>query len=232
MIYATAARGFRSGGFNPPSPDFPEIYSPERTTGVELGAKTSAFGNRITFNIAGFFTEYDNQHVFILKLANQGIVNIAKSEILGFEAELKARPVTGLQLAASLGLLDTKIKNFDSSALYRGNQIPLTYGWSYALSGQYKVPIGQWSLTPRVEYTARGDNFWHVDNDDKQEDLHLVDIRLTAEFGDISVYGYANNVFDKKYTEEFFAQQFSGLFSDIRYPGTPRRYGVGATIRF
>lgn len=43
---------------------------------------------------------------------------------------------------------------------------------------------------------------------------------------------WAENLFDKAYTEEFFANEFLGLFGDIRYPGTPRRYGLTVGFRF
>lgn len=232
MAYVTIARGYRSGGFNPPSASIPSTYKPETTTNYEIGAKTSWFDDALIVNASAFLTQYADQQVYLLKLGNQGIINIDETKILGFELETQVRPTERLQLSASLGLLDTEIENFDGSALYRGNKVPLAYGWSYTLSGQYSVPFENWTLVSRLEYTARGDNYWHIDNEDKQKSVHLVDARISAEFDNITLSAFAENLFNKKYTEEFFGEQFSALFSDLRYPGTPRRYGVSASFKF
>ena len=92
--------------------------------------------------------------------------------------------------------------------------------------------VARWALVSRIEYTGKGDNYWHIDNDDKQSAVHLVDARVSAEFQNVTLSAFAENLFDENYTEEFFAQQFSALMSDIRYPGTPRRYGLSAMLRF
>lgn len=232
LLYATVARGFRSGGFNPPTNDFPAIYEPETTTNYEAGLKTRWFDRRLTLNLAAFRIDYSDQQVFILKLANQGVVNIAQTRITGFEIEASGRLSNRLQLNASLGLIDSEITDFDGTGLYRGNQVPLTYGWSYAIGAQYRLPLGRSALTFRVDYSGRGDNYWHIDNDDRQNAVHLVNVRASLERGPVTLSVFAENLLDRGYTEEFFARQFSNLFSDIRFPGTPRRIGVSATFRF
>lgn len=233
MVYGTIARGFRSGGFNPPTGVFPAIYRPETADSIEIGSKNSFFGRALTLNLAGFYTRYKNQQVFILNVADQGIVNIAKTDIFGLEAEATLRPAEGLELFASLGLIDSKVKNFDGTALYRGNKVPLTYGWSYNLGAQYRHPLGDAvSLIGRIDYSGKGDNYWHIDNADKQDDVHLVNARLTLDMGRYTVAAFVENLFDVAYTEEFFAKNFSAGFTDIRYPGLPRRYGVTAGFKF
>ncbi len=232
MVYATAARGFRSGGFNSPSGTFPEVYKPETTTNYEVGTKNSLLDRRLTLNASAFYIEYKDQQVFLLRVAEQGIINIADTKILGFEAEMQARPTDRLELGASLGLIDSEIKNFDGTDTFRGNKVPLTYKWSYVLSGQYTVPLGDAALAARLEYSGKGGNYWHVDNRAKQDDVHLVDARLTWTRDRLSVAGFVDNLFDVEYTEEFFAKEFSAGFTDIRYPGMPRRYGVNVTYKF
>lgn len=233
MVYGTIARGFRSGGFNPPTDVFPAVYRPETADSIEIGSKNSFFGRALTLNLAGFYTRYKNQQVFVLNVADQGVVNIAKTDILGLEAEAVLRPAEGLELFASLGLIDSKIKNFNGTALYRGNKVPLTYGWSYNLGAQYRHALSDTaSLTGRIDYSGKGNNYWHIDNVDKQDDVHLVNARLTLDMGRYTVAAFVENLFDVAYTEEFFAKTFSAGLTDIRYPGTPRRYGVTASLKF
>lgn len=180
-----------------------------------------------------FYTNFKNQQVFILNVADQGIVNVAKTRIYGFEADAVARPLDGLELSGSLGLINSKVKDFDGSDRYIGNKVPLTYGWSYALGVQYGQPISSTAtLTGRVDYNAKGDNYWHIDNLAKQNDLHLVNARMTLAIEQFSLAVFAQNLFNKKYTEEYFSKAFSAGFTDIRYPGAPRRYGVSAGFKF
>lgn len=232
MVYATAARGFRSGGFNPPNAVFPAIYRPEVADTLEFGTKNSLLDRRLTLNAAAFYMKYRNQQVFILNVADQGIVNVAKTDIFGFELEAQARPSRNVQFGASLGFIDTKIKDFNGTAQFRGNRVPLTYRWSYTLFGQYRVPVGGNGIVARVDYSGKSGNYWHIDNVDKQDAVHLVNARLAWETKRYSIALYATNLLKERYTEEFFAKEFSAGASDIRYPGAPRRYGVSATLNF
>ncbi|MFL9839759.1 TonB-dependent receptor [Sphingomonas sp. ST-64] len=233
MVYATAARGFRSGGFNPPTGVFPAIYRPEVADTLEIGTKKSLADRRVTVNAAAFYMRYKDQQVFVLNVADQGIVNVAKTDIFGLELEAQARPARNVQLGASLGFIDTSIKDFDGTTQYRGNKVPLTYRWSYTLFGQYRAPLGtDKSLIGRVDYSGKSGNYWHIDNEDRQDAVHLVNARVTFDARKYSIALYADNLFDTRYTEEFFAKQFSAGASDIRYPGQPRRYGVAASFNF
>lgn len=233
MVYATAARGFRSGGFNPPTGVFPAIYRPEVADTLEVGTKNSLAARKLTLNAAAFYMRYKDQQVFILNVADQGIVNVAKTDIYGFELEAQARPARNVQLGASLGFIDTKVKDYNGTAQFRGNKVPLTYRWSYTLFGQYRLPLDDdRALVARVDYSGRSGNYWHIDNADKQDAVHLVNARLTFDAKRYSIAFYATNLFKERYTEEFFAKEFSAGASDIRYPGQPRRYGVAATLNF
>ncbi len=232
-VYITAARGFRSGGFNPPTGVFPEIYRPEVADTLEIGTKNSLADRRLTLNAAAFFMKYKDQQVFVLNVADQGILNVAKTDIFGFEVEAQARPSRSLQLGASLGFIDTKIKDFDGTALFLGNRVPLTYRWSYNLFGQYRAEVHpDADVIARIDYSGRSGNFWHVDNADRQDSVHLANARLTYDAKRYSIGLYVTNLFKERYTEEFFAKEFSAGANDIRYPGQPRRYGVAATFNY
>lgn len=233
MVYATAARGFRSGGFNPPTGVFAPIYRPEVADTLELGTKNSLASRTVTLNAAAFYMRYKDQQVFILNVADQGIVNVPKTDIYGFELETTARPSRNFELGGSLGFIDSKVKDFDGTERYRGNKVPLTYRWSYAMFGQYKAPVSSSAdLIARVDFTGMSGNYWHIDNADRQDAVKLVNARLTLEAPRYSVAVYASNLFDERYTEEFFAKEFSAGANDIRYPGQPRRYGIALTFDF
>jgi iron complex outermembrane recepter protein len=231
-LYATAARGFRSGGFNAPNTIFAPIYDAEIATSYELGSKTTWLDGRLQADAAVFLTRYDDQQQFILSGATQGIVNVKESEIRGVELELRAKPTRNFELAVALSTMDSEIKNFDGSRTFVGNEVPLTYGWSSNVSAQYSFDVGRALVSLWAGYERRADQYWHIDNADKQEVVDLTSARITADLGSWRATLWAQNLLDKKYTEEFFANEFLGLFSDIRYPGTPRRYGLSVTYQF
>lgn len=111
--------------------------------------------------------------------------------------------------------------------------MPLTYRWSYTLFGQYRAPISDdRALIARIDYSGRSGNYWHIDNADRQDAVHLANARLTFDAKAWSIALYATNLFKERYTEEFFAKEFSAGATDIRYPGQPRRYGVAASFNF
>ncbi len=231
-FYGTAARGFRSGGFNAPNTIFQPIYDSELTTSYELGTKSSWLGGRLHADAAVFLTRYDDQQQFVLSGATQGIVNVDESEIRGVELELRARPTASLELAASFSVMDSEIKKYNGAAAIAGNEVPLTYGWSSNLSAQYTFDVGPAEVSLWGGYERRSDLYWHIDNADRQEAVNLANARLTVALSSWRATLWAQNLFDEKYTEEFFANEYLGGFSDIRYPGTPRRYGVSLTYQF
>ena len=241
MVYATAGRGFRSGGFNA-TDTLGRIYDAEKTTNFELGFKTSWADRLVTFNGAAFYTKYDDRQEFIL-IANEGaqaLVNIPKSRVMGVEFELAARPVEGLDLQASLGLMDTEVREFDGTqfgfapdVVFEGNQLPFAYGWSYALAAQYRLPVfADFDVVTRVDYSGKGDMAWHLDGFDTQNAVHLVNARISLESEQFRFTVWAENLFDEKYNAEFVATQWSGGLANFKYPGNPRRYGVRASYRF
>lgn len=241
MVYATVGRGFRSGGFNA-TPTLGRIFDAEETTSYEVGFKTTWFDRMLSVNGAVFQTDYDDRQEFILIVAEgaQALINIPKSRVRGAELEVAARPVEGLELQASLGLMDTKIRQFDGTAygfppttVFVGNQLPFAYGWSYTLAAQYRVPVyGDFDLVTRVDYSGKGDMAWHLDGFDTQPSVHLVNARVSLETEQIQFTIWAENLFNEKYHNEFIAPQWSGGLSQLAYPGQPRRYGARATYRF
>ena len=116
MIYGTYARGFRSGGFNASGALLAEIYDEEILDSFELGLKSTWLDNRLRVNAAIFHQDYDNVQVFEFdgSIFVQSLYNIPESRINGFEISADWAATDSLTLGAGLGLLDSKIKEFNS----------------------------------------------------------------------------------------------------------------------
>jgi outer membrane receptor protein involved in Fe transport len=132
-INAQAAKGFRLGGVNDPLnlplctaedratfEPFEGAFQDETLWNYELGFK-SQFG-RITFNAAAFYTEIDDLQVTLDAgtCSSRIVFNVPNAHTQGFEFELSAEPVDGLDLAISGSVVEAE---FDSTLTSGGNVI-------------------------------------------------------------------------------------------------------------
>ena len=134
LLYASASRGYKGGGANPPRADIdqtviqyqplPETFKPEYVTAFEIGSKNSFDGGRFTLNAAAFFNMYQDYQI------SQIVDRISLNENFsaktwGLELETAWRPSRNFRLDATLGLLDTRIdkgaKSIDVMDRTQGN---------------------------------------------------------------------------------------------------------------
>jgi outer membrane receptor protein involved in Fe transport len=114
LVYASIARGYKSGGFNPAGaaevPGVPDSYDPEGIWAYELGTKNEFVKNRLTANLSGFF--YDYQDYQLPKLvANTAVNENFDAFVWGLEAEFFARPIDPLGIRFSLAYLGSSIRD-------------------------------------------------------------------------------------------------------------------------
>lgn len=157
--YLSYAKSFKSGGFNtrynaPPPGNVPVPFNEEQVTSYEAGAKFSL--GRARLNVAAYRANYDD----IQLIFRQGVVpllfNAGKARIQGLEAEFAYHPTTALQLDASVSYLDDKILSITpipgaTATVAPGDDLPLTPTWQASFGIGYKLPIGNWELTPRFD---------------------------------------------------------------------------------
>ncbi|NBC37392.1 TonB-dependent receptor [Novosphingobium sp. FSY-8] len=132
LLYASAARGFKSGGFNGRVNSNGDIsvtrsgvttiypsFAPEKVWTYEAGAKGSFANNRVMLSGAVFYSDYRDFQARVGNGTNVGlggsfpVLNAGKLRIWGIEFEAMVRPVQGLTLSASVGYLNAKYLQFD-----------------------------------------------------------------------------------------------------------------------
>lgn len=242
-LYASWGRGFRSGGFN--QDDIVRgFFDAEEVSTSEIGFKSEWLDRRLTVNGALFHTTFKNRQDFQFILGVQTVLTIPKARINGGEIEIKYSPIDGLDLYANGGFLNTRVganpvgldptlTGLPAGFNFVGKKIPLAYGWSYAAGAQYTHSVGpNADLVWRVDYNARGDMAWELANQDQQKSVHLVDARLTLKLDTFDIGIWSQNLFNKKYYQEFVSREFSALATDLGFPATPRRYGLTVSSRF
>ncbi|MFN3231892.1 MAG: TonB-dependent receptor [Alphaproteobacteria bacterium] len=115
FLYASWARGYRSGGFNGRG-NFPATAGPfdeERADSYEVGVKWDGLDNRLRLNLTLFWTEFSDLQRTIIRPASGGgggqetvTENAANARSRGVELEMTAIPADGLTIRGSIGYLD------------------------------------------------------------------------------------------------------------------------------
>jgi iron complex outermembrane receptor protein len=112
MAYASAGTGYKAGGVSPrpfaASQAVP--FGPETLTSYELGLKTDLFDQRVRFNTAVFYNNFNDAQIVLLTCPQLSPTpqtpcavpqNAGDAKVKGVEAELFAIPVAGLQFDLS-----------------------------------------------------------------------------------------------------------------------------------
>ena len=131
MVYGSVAKGYKgqaydiSSGFNQSRID--NLVKPEHSVSYEIGTKGRFLGNRGTFAITGFWTDYDDfqaQSAEFIAGAPQFILkNVGKLRTKGIELEGSVRVARGFNIFGSAAYIDAKIREFPGAACYPGQTV-------------------------------------------------------------------------------------------------------------
>ncbi|HUD28771.1 MAG TPA: TonB-dependent receptor [Novosphingobium sp.] len=251
LLYASWARGFKSGGFTarvgvPADGDTP--YDPEKVDTFEAGIKADLLDRRLRINLAAFYTNYRDMQVaqiyFDTDTATQGnrILNAGKSEIKGFELETTAAPVDGMTLRASLAYLDAKYKEFPYTDPLSGEVLDLegyrlqnAPKWNASFGANFVIPLGNGAdLVSDVTYTYTSSKYYTAILDtprSKIQPTHLVDASLTykPDGAAWSLGLWATNLLDSRYMSTVYD---SPGYAGLAGYAPPRQFGASASMNF
>jgi iron complex outermembrane receptor protein len=262
MGYFTYSRGFRGGGFNTaPNPeDEGEVadttlapFDPETLDSFEIGAKSFAFDDRLSLNLAAFFYDYSDIQIQTTELTSGGNItqpvrNAAEASARGIELEVRAMPLPGLVLSGSLAHIDTEYDKFDTVNANNnqpidrtGESLNNTPKLQTNLAAQFTIPIelgDSWLhgfLTPRLQwYYQSGEHFDGPElREARQSGYNLLDGRLAYTFmdGHAQVALWGKNLTDEEYYSN--AQPLASIYGFVlRTYNPPRTYGGEISYRF
>lgn len=158
--YAIVTKGFKSGSFN--QGVFQPAFNPETVWDYEAGLKTTLFGGRLQANFSGFFYNYSNLQISVVRGAIVVIENAASAKLWGGEVNLIANPIDNLQLDVGLSVDHTEftaLATIDQTNLQlgvqnlAGNQLTQAPDVTLATGVQYTWDLALGSLTARGEFT-------------------------------------------------------------------------------
>lgn len=155
-LYATYAKGFKSGGFvdnaylNPTLP-----LDPEKARNYEIGAKSRIFDNRLDLNIALFDQKTEDLQNF------SGAGGVAHTfngtlKMRGIELESNLRPFDGMNLTFNYTHLDGEYSSlFDPlvNVDYSGNPAKYAPSHAFLARARYEAYLANGAtLSPQIEF--------------------------------------------------------------------------------
>ncbi|PZO91740.1 MAG: TonB-dependent receptor [Sphingomonas sanxanigenens] len=111
LLYFSYARGYKSGGINPPlSPLFavPVTFGPETVNAFEIGSKNTFAGGKLRLNLTGFYYDYKNLQLSRI-VARTAVNDNVTAQIYGIEAEAIVSPARSLLVNMGFSYLHTKV---------------------------------------------------------------------------------------------------------------------------
>lgn len=239
LLYVSASKGYKAGGGNLPIAAAP--FGPETNFVYEGGFKTTMLDRHLRVNGSLFYSDY--RDIQLASLAN-GLPltqNAARGRSWGGEMEVTAQ-FGGFSLNAGGGYLkaefarDALLQNTVSNRnelVNKGDVLPYSPKLTVNAGVQYAIPVGDRTLTPRVQWSHISTSYVTPFPGDQTEvpTRDIVDARLTFDLNQsLRLEAFANNIFDKVYIANQL-QNSSSADGGIVY-GAPRQYGGRVTYRF
>jgi iron complex outermembrane receptor protein len=232
MIYARAATGSKSGGFNTVNgtPEQRE-FEDESTNSYELGVKSTLLEARLRINAAAFYTEISDYQYQQQQELGVGtfVSNLPEVETSGLDVNLQAQPLPNLTLTGGL-LYMHKYEITDGPQ--KGEKLPFTADYSGTASATLVFPLADGGIYLRTDYSYMDDHLTTdsanaADKDYQNRNLFNAKLGWRNDHWNVSVWG--KNLSDNKYAG-LTAATFPVTSMDAYFLAPPRTYG--ATLRY
>ena len=272
-VYGSWGVGFKAGGFNNLGAneivDFflvqnggalvapPDVIRKETSSSFELGFRSALLDGNLQINGAVFQTDVDDMQFFEFFVGPFGLLrtaeNIDEVSLSGFELSAAWAVTDNLRIDAGYSEVDGEIDVNNLRPYTAGNEVPNNPEFTANAAIQYTLPLGSLELFGRLEYSYKGDTWYHTVQDDvvpatlfggppanygqtngqggtMVNGYGLTNLRLGLRGDNWSVTAFARNLTDEEFVAEvILAPEFGGAFVA---PGTQRRAGVEVSYRF
>lgn len=239
-LYATVARGAKSGGFprftlNAALGNASAFYDESSTWANEAGLKSRILGGRGRLDAAFFYNDTSDEQLFILDFVSfQFLPANLDTRSYGVEVDGAIRLAPGLDIAAAAAWTEAEIRETGASGAQAGNRVPNVSRLSTTATLTYQGPEGAFGLggvAPMLTLTHQyaGDRAVDVAESFELPGYHNVDLRAGVAVGAVEVYAFGRNLTDER-------PQLNGVLYgpgvEASAFGRGRTVGVGLSGRF
>lgn len=256
-LYATVAKGWKSGGINLEltTPDDPvNKFNDETLWNYEVGLKSSMLDNRLRASLAAFFIDWKDVQVNASRLivedgelrSVQGVSNGAKATSKGLELQIEARPVPQLELGLGAGYLRSKWDEFAEARTgfgvlnLTGQPLPKAPKITLSADGQYNVPLAaDWQGFLRVEFAHEDKHYFDVNGTAgallgsrfpfEIPERNVWNFRVGANNDRYRIVAFVDNAFDDNY---YTSTYDFGFTNGAGVVPSFRSYGLRFTANF
>jgi iron complex outermembrane receptor protein len=185
-LYASASRGYKSGGFATfgfdlhgeevtdegaaPPGTTPVVFDPEEVDSFEIGAKMRLLDNRMQLNASLFHYTYTDLQLVYFDTGSSLVANVGEAEGRGLEVDLRFVPNRNWDFYFGLSLLDTEITDSAEMEILgacgdcSGNRLPFAPEVSTSAIITYKRPTASGEAFFTTEHIYRSEMFGGPDN--------------------------------------------------------------------
>jgi len=239
MTYVSVARGHSTRIFplynTPVAGVVADAYPAATGLTYEAGAKFKFFDDRLQLDGSVFYNDIKNGVLTYLDPTNtRFLMSYENYDTTGFELQARAQIVEGLNIVGGMGYTHAELGSGSTGASFEGRRVPNIPSWSANAGLQYLAPVnalglpGQFSASAELQYVSS--RAVDVQGSFDLRPYSIVNLRAGWKDagGDFEVYGFARNLFDKRY--EVYGASLLG--APVVMTGTGRIVGFGATKHF
>ncbi len=228
MLYASATKGYKGGGFNLLVPSAGS-FEPEHVWSYETGLKGSAADGSFGFDLSVYYYDYTDLQVLQFEESLTVVRNAAEVDGRGIEISVNSAPMDRLKVIATYAYTDAKFREFSlQDQDLSGNRTQRTPENTASLLIDYQLPgiTENLDLSFRAEGSYQTEEFFDPENTGKQGSYGLVNLRFFASALDdrMRVELFVENALDEEYITQFQSILSTGTL--ITQAGWPRMYGA------
>jgi iron complex outermembrane receptor protein len=257
LLYATYGRGNKFGGLNLANITTTGPYAanpvikPETIDSYEVGLKTSWWADKLSANLAGFWTDVSDYQTTIVDVDRNNIsffTNVGKVRTRGIEADMRANPTPWLSLYGSGTYTDAQYVSYSTAPCpieiigqslcdLSGRRLPGVSKWAFSAGGEGKAPVGKalghdTEIYLGADYSYRS-NYYTTASLSRYSliagySLLNVRIGIRAVDGRVDLQLWGRNLFNKDYYQSLSAANTGAITGTL---GDPRTYGVTLRTR-
>ena len=205
LLYASASRGVKAGGFNTNLSGFSDAVFISRTPfrdeflyAYEGGAKMEFLDRKLRVNAGAFYYDYHHFQGYAF-IGLQGVVANYDGNFKGGEIEITAAPTSDIDLTLNASYLDTKLKNVPTG--YYGTvdrQAAVAPKWTVngSVTKRFELPIGTLAVSWDGNYID--DRFASLDNNPgsliKGSFIHNARVSLNMPKSGVEIAFFVQNI--------------------------------------
>ena len=248
MGYASASRGFQSGGWNLQTPqNLP--FGSERLDDYEVGLKFADRSGRLKADAALFYYRYSHLQVTQVTAIGSTTINAPSADIYGLDLQLSSRIGQGSNVAVGAQWLHARYNRFPNalctdydpkaaqpylpiSCDVTGNRLPFAPKFKVNLGGGHRLGLGRAGTVMLSGNLAYNSGYYsETDNVVRQDAYATLDAsaewRPVGRGPTIRIWGL--NLTDAHYHDSLVTFPTTGV---LQRPAAPRRFGISVGHEF